>query len=894
MVTAVGTFSGRNQYRLVEDVWQAGQNVSENYSDVNWALRIDESPNWGSYSYNALTWNVSVHGQGWSGSTTYDFRNYDQLGLGSGGRRVYHNDDGTMGIGFDASAGGNTTIGGASCGGSLGLDTIPRKSTINFVNPYYENLILGSNSYVTFNRASSNFVHVCDYYFGNRNGRAITNAGADANWVPGLEWADQITDSNTGVGTFRTHTYNNGTMIGYIDNLFRVYVPDDSRTKPTFTGKSVAEANSAVTAIMGAGKYVQGLSRVKGTMTGPSAKYSARIVQQQFIVAGQNVPLAGDPITGTTSAPISQSGTVGVQFAVKDSRGFEYSEWLNIDVLPYAVPTLSSVQVRRATSTGVPQEDGTFLRVDLSAGATSLINSTQRNRLTVRTYTRERGQSNWTLKATPVNGSSTLTYAPANGFFFAGPHAVDKSYEVRIEVSDQFATVASEYTVSVAGIFQHWTKDTSVSPARSVMGIAKYWEKGVLDIGGAAYQEGQPVMAAGQQALLDPNYRGPGPAKVILLPGTTLSADAYEWLTPYNPMDNRTVEMVRMGSTWAIMGHSGHSMHGGPQAIMLDTTKYRIYNEERADWVWREYVAARRLSSGIVVLSGLINSVSTTSSGDLIGTLPPGCRPDTTLTFPIEMGDNSRSIDINPDGSIRARSGYGNNTYITLEGICFPAAGVATWTPLALANSWVSGTTSVWGTPAYWKDPYGTVWFRGMLKGGGTAENTMMASLPTGMRPALYTHMRASSQDNFGFASADPAGQLQYKAGSAGNDGFSLAGLTVPTPDAYNASPWRDLRLITGGRYNVSYPAPRITRRPDGLVMMEGLIGGVAPGNQVFRIPPEMRTVKRGLLPAVGSAVRARYDFGGELMEHQDFTVSQGGNGNSWYALDGIKWAPGL
>lgn len=909
MPTAVGQFSNRSQYRLVMDCWEASYNVANNDSWVQWSLRIDESPNNGSWSNAALTWSTSVHGQGWSGSTTYDFRNYDSLGLGSGGRAVGHQADGSQEIGFSAGAGGGTTIGGASCGGAFWLTTIPRKSTPSFVTPAYDQLIVGSNSYMVMNRASGSFTHDLDYWFGGiGQTRAISGAGHDGNWTVPWAFANQLPNSNTGVGTMRTHTYSGGSMIGYVDQSFRVYVPDNATTKPTFTSKAVAEDNAAVTAVMGAGKYVQGLSRLKGTLTGASAKYSASVSAQTMQVAGQSVNLLGSPAVGATGLPISQSGVVPVTFSVRDSRGFTYSDSATtIDVLPYALPSLASVEVVRANSSGAPQEDGTYLRVKLSAAVTSLINSTQRNRLTVRAYTRQRGTSTWTLRSTPVSDSSTLTYNPVDGFFFAGPYDVEKSYEVRIEVTDKFATVASEFTISVAGIFQHWTKDTTQTPAKSVMGIGKYWEQGTLDVGGAIYAEGRMVVTAPVPALLDPAYVGPGPAKVMFLPGSTLSAEAYPWRRGYKPNGQRVVNMVRQGNSWVIDGHTEDPAYGGAVRIDLDPARAVSYTSVTTSSLWTEQIQARKTAAGIVSLSGMCQ-VLANSGTNILGNVPAGFRPDMDMIFPLEVGDVRRTITLRANGDIESRGWGASATFFSLTGISYPAAGVATWTPVgssgsAFQNGWGNhSSVATYGVPAFWKDPYGVTWFRGML-GGGTAnaDNINMFSLPSGYGyPSLQTHQAVANSDGFGFVSSRDVSGVQYiawKSGSTNNGWISLSGLNVLTADALAQPGWSVPNKFNGWvNYGAGFPGYEVWRRPDGLVTTKGLVRAGTIGAIMTILERHQRAGgERHILAAVSGASRGRLDMQGELSigNSAPGEIFINAGANSWVSFDGLTWPMG-
>ena len=99
---------------------------SRNRSRVNWSLTVFRVGSFRSFSFDQRPWSVNIDGQNFSGSWSYDFRNYNSLVLGTGGRIVNHNSDGSKTIGVSASADGGRPLGTASLSGSFRLTTYPR------------------------------------------------------------------------------------------------------------------------------------------------------------------------------------------------------------------------------------------------------------------------------------------------------------------------------------------------------------------------------------------------------------------------------------------------------------------------------------------------------------------------------------------------------------------------------------------------------------------------------------------------------------------------------------------------------------------------------------------------------------------------------------------------
>lgn len=120
------TFSNRTRYQLQLHIAPRAYNLSGNFTDVDWSLRIVETTENGSYSYAAAPWSVTIDGQSWSGSSPYDFRSTNEVIVGSGTKRAYHDANGYKTISFSGSVGGSTVIGTASTSGSLALTRIPK------------------------------------------------------------------------------------------------------------------------------------------------------------------------------------------------------------------------------------------------------------------------------------------------------------------------------------------------------------------------------------------------------------------------------------------------------------------------------------------------------------------------------------------------------------------------------------------------------------------------------------------------------------------------------------------------------------------------------------------------------------------------------------------------
>lgn len=425
----------------------------------------------------------------------------------------------------------------------------------------------------------------------------------------------------------------------------------------------------------------------------------------------------------------------------------------------------------------------------------------------------------------------------------------------------------------------------------------------VITPGNLAYVQDNSVV----RAVLDPLFAGSGGARVRFLSGGGLSTEYYDWETPYVPSGNRVVNMRRRGGTWVISGHNAEGGLGGKfnlePFLANGWTPYNLRNAlPQNRWSWPR---AQRLMSGIVVLSGLIG-YGTATAGTTVLTLPDGYRPDTDMIFPINNGDTAKVVTIRANGSVQVEgANWTANTYISLDGIMFPAAGVATWTAIgaagsgsSFANTWTDyANPASWGVARYWKDPYGFVWFAGLVKSPtAVVDGVVIANLPATHRAHLQQHIRAGSANVYGCVGADAANGLNAKANSS-NAWISLGGVVLTTTDALTLNSWKDIPLagawVQGG---AGFPTIQSTRREDGLILTKGLVrGGTAPPLKLMVPRAEYGPTGEAIIYVATNSAMGRADIRSRDWASDDERGSfyfQTGS-TAWLSLDGLTWMPG-
>lgn len=470
------------------------QTISTNKSKVNYVAYLERrnTSGTGAYSNGASVKSLVIGGVTmFNTTTTWDFRhssgmNYvgARIYLGAGSYEFEHNSAGVLSLAYNLTFDdASNIIGDGSVTGTLYLPDIPRASTPTFsASP----ATAGTAVTINTNRASSGFTHTIEYNFAGTGWVTIgTGIGASTTWTPAASLFTASPNSATANAQIRTTTYNGGVQIG-TPTTVNLPITLASTVKPSFSAITHSEANSAVSTKVG--KYVQGLSKLNLALTSPSGVHGSTIASSSIQVAGQTINAS----SGTTPSAIAASGTVVITGTVVDSRARSYSATQNISVLAYTPPTVYSCVVERSTSLGVPDEDGSSIRVALNAAVSSLLNTTERNKIYVTVKVRERGTTTPWSGIAPVNsfngGTGVIAYNSA--FVLAGTYDVEEAWEVLVEVKDEFSDpVPTVATVATGAIFMHWGgRDEG-------LGVGKYWEQGGLDVLGQIYQnDGKAVI----------------------------------------------------------------------------------------------------------------------------------------------------------------------------------------------------------------------------------------------------------------------------------------------------------------------------------------------------------------------------------------------------------------
>lgn len=301
-----------------------------------------------------------------------------------------------------------------------------------------------------------------------------------------------ITISTTGswlkIASYRTYTLKtwstvtggsgNWTTSGLIGERSVTVIVYPAGTAPSVSSLGLSEGTAAVVSAA-IGAYVQGVSTLNWNLASV-APPGTKIVAGSLEIDGVIYPA----VSGRTPV-LAKSGTFTVKGSVTNNLGQTVTRTETITVLPYQAPKVTNLVAYRATSAGVEDDNGTYVRLSFAASASALTVGSQKNRTTWTLRTRPRGGSTWTTRA---SGSNSTTLNPTSTTTPSG-YPLGTAYEVRVDIADKFGATAAVTYVSKGGVLLDWGEGS--------MGIGKMWERGTLDVFGDAYFGGKVDAASG-------------------------------------------------------------------------------------------------------------------------------------------------------------------------------------------------------------------------------------------------------------------------------------------------------------------------------------------------------------------------------------------------------------
>lgn len=417
-----GSFSGSYRGYTLRTEWEATQNLSENYSDLEITLHLDCQSGYNLY-IGERTHTINIAGTDYSiTSSSISTSGGSSITLGSISKRIYHNNDGTLDVWLSSYCNISARIRGTYVSGFSGgsdtitLDKIPRMSTISDTMDGTRYLNTPHIIHIE-KQLSGNITHTVWYVIRGEKGSsgwyyiAKNTSDLDIQFVPTDKHVNLQPNSSTIFMDIGIKTFKDGVQIGETTYNSGWYMKVPDEFSPTIDSIDILDVNPKSKNL---GVYIQNHSKLK-VNTKSTSKEGATI--KNISVTVDKNTYSGQAIT---TKEITQIGNVEINILVTDSRGKTASEKRTIKVEPYDPPKILIFSADRTES------DEKVVKLIYNFKMASIAN---KNTCNWKIDRRPRGSSTWT---TVISGneknlnSNTLTYNVST----------DREYEFRLSISD--------------------------------------------------------------------------------------------------------------------------------------------------------------------------------------------------------------------------------------------------------------------------------------------------------------------------------------------------------------------------------------------------------------------------------------------------------------------------
>lgn len=480
---ASGTINGScdNRRYILTCEWTSTPNTSANTSSITAKVYL----NGNGYTTSSSYWSCIING------TTVTSNKNASIGgktlLGTRTWTVNHNDDGTasVGISFSYSNGlsssGTYTTKTGSGSATVRLDTIARGSSISLSR---SSATIGSDS-ITVNiaRNSSAYKHKVKLILGDTTYLLAENVDTSYTFTPSMSYCNKITTATSGTATVKVETLTgtNGSWIADTTKTLTLNVP--SNVVPS-VGISVV-ANNQTNGVSVASKTTFTVKPVNA-----NGSYGSTITSYSITGGNLNSVSPNGAITDTLNA-----GDYTFVVKVIDSRGRTAEASKVETVHAYSSPTISA-RAFRCNKDGTESSSGVYIAVNFSWEITDLAN----NNSNAKQYFIQYKTSSASSYTTSVDWTNLSSYSGSMIKVLSQTFSTTSSYNVQLKVKDSFGTTTSTLSVS--------TISALLNIEKNGVGVGKIHENGALDVAGAIYMNGQPVMTSLERPVSGNWFRG--------------------------------------------------------------------------------------------------------------------------------------------------------------------------------------------------------------------------------------------------------------------------------------------------------------------------------------------------------------------------------------------------
>ena len=417
------------------------QNITGN--KTNMTVKVVAQWTGGSFNRNQKPGWLKIDGKSYSFTSSFN-ENESTTGtrvLFSKTVDITHDDDGTKeNMPLSASYTSGVSSGTVTASTVVDLTPIARGSAVGATDAN-----IGSKSTLVVTRRNSGYTHSIAYQFGDLTGYITAAGGISAEevklsavsiaWTIPTEFYEQIPNAKSGICTLTIKTYFGSTQIGAGQTDTFTITAAKSLCAPAVSG-TVADINDDTVALTGDdSRFVRYMSTAACTITA-TVKNGASIAVKK---------IGGGTVTGD-SREIEGIQTNSVALYAKDSRGYDTTVSVPLEMIPYIMLTNKASVVRNDPTTGgaVLEVKGSFYN-----GSFGLAD----NELTVQ-YSVDGGK---TIEIQPeISGNTYAATANLTGLDYQFP------FEVAVTVSDKLDSKTETISVGRGIPTHYWNQNKFV------------------------------------------------------------------------------------------------------------------------------------------------------------------------------------------------------------------------------------------------------------------------------------------------------------------------------------------------------------------------------------------------------------------------------------------------
>lgn len=411
--------------RLVLEVNETGTDITTNTSTISWQLWLERASAWAFDLNNESLAEVEINGKSaLSKYVSFDLRNRDWVTFGSGTMTIPHNEDGTKSIPIWARLTNVADQGNINWfSGTVNLSNIPRSSGIKSVTETE----LGQPITITIDKKVDEFRHQVSW---SVNGSDLVDLGSghdtSVQFTVPIDYANRITNSDTGALDVRVRTYRGNEQIG--NEVYKRGIPIKvpASIVPTLEDVTITERTAQLAEFIPVGNFVKDKSVMRVETTGANGSYGSTIVSTELTVDNLVVRAT------TGDFPANKAGNLEVTAKITDSRGRTATKAKTIKVWDYYAPKIIAFLANR-TGNGTNK---TIIATVAANVSPLVIDGVNRNPYTLKIQYSAKKANRWIDAVNLTNESTEKINRQIDcGAFYE----LSKAYNVRLVIQDKLS-----------------------------------------------------------------------------------------------------------------------------------------------------------------------------------------------------------------------------------------------------------------------------------------------------------------------------------------------------------------------------------------------------------------------------------------------------------------------